>query len=182
MRQRIAPMSRYSPLILLVALLPVCSDTPPNAAPNKGASTQQKTNEPGQADLARLAECEATVLRLLKSRYPEAALNHDEGDLKWLQRLVDDKAIRPNQAHELQCLGAVLGQVFAAKTPLKWVVVDDEFGRTLALQYPKTSVVVFPLTMISKRVEDGRDVDVMSLYQTVVAHVEKLKNDAEYQR
>ena len=127
-------------------------------------------------------EQEATALRLLKSRYPEAAIKHDEGDLKWLQRLVDDKALRPNQTYELQCLGAVLGQVFAAKTPLKWVVVDDEFGRTLALQYPKTSVIVFPLTMISKRVEDGRDVDVESIYRTVAAQVEKLENDPEYQR
>jgi len=175
-------MSRYSPLILIFILLPACSDSPPNAGANKGASTQVKTSEPGQADLARLAEQEATVLRLLKSRYPEAALKHDEGDLKWLQRLVDDKALRPDQTYELQCLGAVLGQVFAAKTPLKWVVVDDEFGRTLALQYPKTSVIVFPLTMISKRVEDGREVDVVHIYRTVAAEVEKLKDEPEYRR
>jgi hypothetical protein len=141
-----------------------------------------KTSEPGQADFARLTEQEATVLRLLKSRYPDATLKHDESDLKWLQRLVDDKSLRPNQTYELQCLGAVLGQVFAAKTSLKWVVVDDEFGRTLALQYPKTSVIVFPLTMISNRVEDGRDIDVVHIYRTVTAQVEKLKDDAEYQR
>ena len=59
-------------------------------------------------------------------------------------------------------------------SPLKWVIVEDEFGRTLALQYPKTSVIVFPLTMISKRVEDARDVDVVSIYRTVVTQVERV--------
>src|SRR5262249_48730959 len=162
----------YRPFMLLFLVLPPAySDTSPNAAQNapKGVAAPQKITELANDDLAKLAEQEATVLRLLKARYPEAALKHDEGDLKWLQRLVDDKALRPNQTHELQCLGAVLGQVFAAKTPLKWVVVEDEFGRTLALQYPKTSVIVFPLTMISKRVEDGREVDVESIYRTVAA-------------
>lgn len=142
---------------------------------------QQKIARPGEADLAHLAKQEATVLRLLRSRYPDATLNHDESDLHWLQRLVDEKA-PPEQIYELQCLGAVLGQVFAARTPLKWVVVEDEFGRDLALQYPNTTIIVFPMTMISKRVEDGRDVDVITIYQTVAAQVEKLKDESEYKR
>ncbi len=65
---------------------------------------------------------------------------------------------------------------------LKLVVVEDEYGRDLALQYPNTSVIVFPTTMISKRVEDGRDVDVVPIYRTVVAQVEKLKDETEYKR
>lgn len=42
--------------------------------------------------------------------------------------------------------------------------------------------MVFPLTMICKRVEDGRDVDLIPLYRTVVAQVEKMKDDPEYKR
>jgi uncharacterized protein DUF3806 len=172
------------PLILFVVLLSGCTDPQSKVATSspKGSPVDQKVTEPGRADLARLAEQEAQVLTLLKAHYPEATLEHNENDLKWLQRLVDDKALRPDQTYELQCLGAVLGQVFAARTPLKWVVVEDEFGRTLALRYPKTSVIVFPLTMISKRVEDGRDVEVMPIYRTVAAQVEKLKDDPEYKR
>jgi hypothetical protein len=67
-----------------------------------------------------------------------------------------------------------------AKTPLKWVAVEDEFGRELALQYPNTTIIVFPMTMISKRFEDGRDVDLIPLYRTVAAQVEKLKDDTEH--
>ncbi|MDR3637832.1 MAG: DUF3806 domain-containing protein [Isosphaeraceae bacterium] len=143
---------------------------------------EQKIRSPGKADLAHLAEQEATVVRLLRSRYPDATITHDESDLHWLQRLIDEKVLTPEKTYELQCLGAVLGQVFAAKTPLRWVVVEDEYGRELALQYPNTSVIVFPTTMISKRVEDGRDVDIVPIYRTVAAHVEKLKDKTEYKR
>jgi hypothetical protein len=173
-----------SRLPLWFLLLAECADSAPKAAPQgtKGSPVRQKITSPVKADLDHLAEQEATVLRLLKSRYPDAALNHDEGDLNWLQRLVDDRALVPHQTYELQCLGEVLGQVFAAKTPLKWVVVEDEYGRDLALQYPNTSVIVFPITMISKRVEDGREVDVVPIYRTVASQVEKPKDETEYKR
>jgi Domain of unknown function (DUF3806) len=171
-------------LPVLLLLLSGCSHSTPTATPQvaKGLPMQQKITNPGKADLAHLAEQEATVLRLLKSRYPDSTINHDERDLNWLQRLIDEKVLGPDKTYELQCLGAVLGQVFAAKTPLKWVVVEDEYGRNLALQYPNTSVIVFPTTMISKRLEDGRDVDVVPIYRTVAAQVEKLKDEAEYKR
>ena len=170
--------------ILVLMLLTGCSDATPTEAPRtaQGSPMQQKITRPGQADLTRLAEQEATVLRLLRARHPDATLSRDESDLRWLQRLVDEKAVRPDQTYEFQCLGAVLGQVFAAKTPLEWVVVEDQFGRELALQYPDTSIIVFPMTMISKRVEDGRDVEVVPIYRTVAAQVEKLKDESEYKR
>jgi hypothetical protein len=61
-------------------------------------------------------------------------------------------------------------------------MVEDQFGRDPALQYPNTSIIVFPRTMISQRVEDGREVDAVSLFKTVAAQVEKIKDDPEYQR
>jgi hypothetical protein len=43
-------------------------------------------------------------------------------------------------------------------------------------------VIVFALTMISNRVEDGRDVDLASLFSTIAAHVEQMARDPQYQR
>jgi len=172
-------------LILLKLLLPGCSKNESPSAPARavqGQAVKQKITEPDPADIEQLARREAVVLQLLKSRYPEAALSHDENDLAWLQRLVDEKSLRADQTYELQCLGAVLGQVFAATTPLKWVIIEDEVGRDLALRYPNTSVIVFPMTMISQRVEDGRDVDIVPLYRTVATQVEKLKDETDYKR
>jgi hypothetical protein len=171
--------------MLLVVLLLGCAkkeSTVPSAQTDQSQSVEQKITEPDPADIEQLAKREAVVLKLLKERYPDATLGHDEPDLEWLQRLVDDKVLRADQTYELQCLGAVLGQVFAAKTPLKWAVVKDKFGRDLALHYPNTSVIVFPMTMISQRVEDGRDVEIVPLYRTVASQVEKLKDEPDHKR
>ncbi len=79
-------------------------------------------------------------------------------------------------------MGIVLGNVFVNEMPLQWVTVDDEHGRDPALQYPNTTVIVFPLTMISKRVEDGRSVHVAQIFEAVRKQVEKLKDNPEYRR
>jgi hypothetical protein len=142
----------------------------------------QKVTPPNEEDRARIAKQEARALELLQARYGNISFQHDENDLKLLQRAVDDKLVRSDQTHELQCLGVVLGQVFAQQTPLQWVSVEDQFGRDLALQYPDTTVIVFPLTMISKRVEDGREIDVSAIYRTIAAQVEQMKDDPEYKR
>lgn len=122
------------------------------------------------------------MLSLLKTHYGEVKLVHDETDLPLLQRLVDDKVLRSDQTYELQCLGIALGQVFAEQTPLEWVMVEDEYGRDPALRYPNTTVIVFPLTMISKRVEDGQEVDFADLFRTIKDHVEEVKDDPEYKK
>lgn len=119
-------------------------------------------------------------MSLLKTHYGELTLAHDESDLPLLQRLVDDKVFRSDQTYELQCLGIALGQVFVEQTPLEWVMVEDEYGRDPALQYPNTTVIVFPLTMISKRVEEEREVDVAALFRTIKNHVEEMKDDPKF--
>ena len=132
---------------------------------------------------ARLAEQEAVVARLLRSHYGEgASLRHSKDDLLLLQRMIDDRILRRDQTYELQSMGIVLGNVFVNETPLQWVMVDDEHGRDPALQYPNTTVIIFPLTMISKRVEDGREVHVAQIFEVIRKQVEKLKDNPEYRR
>jgi hypothetical protein len=134
------------------------------------------------ADLAGIAVQEAVVLGLLHAHYGTPELGRDESDLHLMQRLLDDRAVRPEQTRELECLGTVLGQVFASTTPLRWITVEYAGKRQLALQYPGTTVIVFPGSMILKRVQDGRGIDVDELYHSVVEQVGRMKDDPEYQR
>jgi uncharacterized protein DUF3806 len=127
-------------------------------------------------DRLRLEKQEAVVLKLLQSRYgKDVALTHSKTDFPLLQKFIDEKALRPDQTYELQCLGIALGQVFAAETPLRWVMVEDEYGRDPALQYPDTTIILFPLTMISKRVEQGREVDVADIFRGTMDLVRQTK-------
>jgi hypothetical protein len=51
---------------------------------------------------------------------------------------------------KLQCLGVALGDALAEELQMEWVTVEDEYGKDPALRFPGTTVIAFPLTMISK--------------------------------
>jgi hypothetical protein len=137
-------------------------------------SSGERVSELDPADRQRLARQEAVVATALRTRYG-AALRHTEDDLPLLQRLVDDKAFGVGQTYEWQCVGIALGQVLAHETPLRWVMVEDELGRDPALELPGTTVHVYPLTMVSKRVEQGRDIPIRALYIAVRDQAEAMR-------
>ena len=144
-------------LIPTLLLLSACDSKAPEAPKVPAPPAQPSSPKPlTPEDRAQLEKQEAVVLKLLKSRYGgDVALKRSKDDLALLQKLLDDQALKPNQTYELQCLGVVLGHVFAAESPFRWVIAEDEYGRDPALQYLDTTILIFPLTMISKRVEQG---------------------------
>jgi hypothetical protein len=109
---------------------------------------------------------------------------YERGDekLRLLQTIVDAGWIDPSETVKLQCLGITLGDALVQELDLEWVMVEDEYGRDPAIRKPGTTVVAFPLTMISKRVERGEAVDVRSLFDSVVEHVRRMALDCEHQR
>ncbi|RVQ69808.1 DUF3806 domain-containing protein [Croceicoccus ponticola] len=66
---------------------------------------------------------------------------------------------------KLQALGIALGDALADELLLEWITVEDEYGRVPALNWPGTSIVLYPVTMISDRIEAGEDVDVDVIFK-----------------
>lgn len=133
-----------------------------------------------EADHARLAGQAAVVLGMLQPRYGDVALRQTADDLGLLQRLQDDGMLATAGEDELEAVGDVFGRVLAARTPLRWITVVWQGERALGLQYPGTTVVVFPGSMIAKRVGRGERVEFGPLFDATVAQVEQLKDDPEY--
>jgi hypothetical protein len=125
------------------------------------------------ADEQRLNEQRAVVTRYLDNagleKYQTAP-----GKLGTLRALLEARVFRADQTYELQSMGIVLGDVFVQDMGFHWIIVEDEYGRDLAVQYRDTSVILFPLTMISKRIEENEAVDVFDLYNGVAARAEEL--------
>ena len=128
-------------------------------------------------DHKRLEQQRAVVTRFLDAdglkKYETAP-----GKLGTLRALLDAAKFSPEQTYELQSMGIVLGDVFVQDMGFHWVIVEDEYGRDPALKFKDTSVILFPLTMISKRIERGETVDVFDLYNGVAA-LAREKIDAE---
>jgi hypothetical protein len=100
-----------------------------------------------------------------------------EGKLRLLGTIIRSKRIEPAETWKLQSLGITFGDVLAQKMGLAWVAVEDEYGRDPALQDPGTSILVFPMTMISKRIEDGEEVDVRQLLEETCLTITQLRGE-----
>lgn len=102
--------------------------------------------------------------------------------LRLLQTILDAGWIDASETVKLQCLGITLGDALAQELGLEWVMVEDEYGRDPAVRKPGTTVMAFPLTMISKRIDRGEPVVVRELFDAVVDHIRRMASDREYQR
>jgi hypothetical protein len=69
--------------------------------------------------------------------------------------------------------------VFVQDMGMEWIMVEDEYGRDPAVRLPNTRIILYPMTMISKRIERGEKVDVFELYNGAAAQVEDLKGKAK---
>ena len=85
-------------------------------------------------------------------------------DLELLQKLIDSRVIKSDQRRELQAMGVVLGRTLAKEYELRWVIFRDSVGRSRALQIDETKRVVFPMTMISRRLEVDARANVQEIY------------------
>jgi hypothetical protein len=161
---------------------------PPRFAPVQTGSIRKRRSDPRGAivdqkiealgpDEASHVERQRTWVR---DHYePDARHQYETvaGKLRLLDTVVRSNWIEPTETWKLQSLGVTLGDALAQQMGLSWVAVEDRHGRDPALRYQNTSVVVFPLTMISKRIERGETVDIFALFNGICAMI----NEAQAQ-
>jgi hypothetical protein len=128
----------------------------------------------------RLNKQRAVVLSAARSRYGTAGLARNKSDLAVLQRLIDDRVFGKTQTFELQALGVVFGDVLATELGLHWELVTDGYGTDPVLRYGTAQVQVAALTMISKRVEDDKEIDVVDLVEGVRDTLKQMAESGEY--
>jgi hypothetical protein len=135
----------------------------------------QKISAPADEDFTSLARQVLRASKLVELHLHQE-LPGDERDLELLQALLDARVLKPTDTADLQCLGIVLGMRLSdAIDGLDWAMVEDEYGRDPALRYFTSSILIFPLTMISKRIEDGMVVDVRLLILQTRESIDRLK-------
>jgi hypothetical protein len=135
---------------------------------------EQKIEELSQEETARVE----AQRKWVREHYPpesEEKYQTLEGKLVLLDAILKNKWIEPNETVKLQCLGITFGDALAQRLGLKWVAVEDEYGRDPALIAEGTSIITFPLTSISKRIENSEEVDVFKLFENACAKINELK-------
>jgi hypothetical protein len=165
---------RLSWLVLASCILVDCTrnDSPEKKMP---AETEQKITALTEADQQRLRDQRAVVEEYLGNEDSRQKYRTAAGKLGTIRAVLQSGIFKREQTYELQCLGIVLGDAFVQELGMEWIMVEDEHGRDPAVRMPNTTIILYPLTMISKRIERGEQVDVFQLFNGVAAQIEDLQ-------
>src|SRR5262245_14762909 len=126
---------------------------------------RQKFERLTAADEERLRQQRAVIERYLgEDEMSQTNYATPGGKLGLLRAILEAKIFDASQWYELQSMGIILGDAFVQEMGWIWRMVEDEYGRDPCVKVPGSSMVLFPLTMISKRVERGETVDVFLLF------------------
>ena len=129
-----------------------------------------------EATLAEFQRQRAYVASLVAQHLPGRRLQKTQQDFAILQQIIDRRLIPADKTWELRALGVVFGDVLANSIAgLAWWEVTDDYGTDPTLRYKTTALQVNALTMLAKRVRDGKPVDVARLAAGVEDFV---KNEA----
>ena len=128
-----------------------------------------------EADRQELRDRRAVVERFLGDEDSKRKYGTAAGKLGTVRAVLQAGLFDRDQTYELQCLGVILGDAFVQELRMEWVMVDDPDGRDPAVRMPNTTIILFPLTMLSKRIERGEQLDVFQLFNGLAAEIEDLQ-------
>lgn len=167
-------MSRLFPALifglgLLCAGLPAAAQKPP------------QISELTKLDLAYMERQQALIEELGRTHFGRGVSGDKSRDLDLMQRLLDARLVRANQPAELQAMGMIMGNHLAEEFDLHWVIYEDSLGRSRALRYRDSDVYLYPMTLVSRRVEAGNRVDLEALYAKAAQNVIDLRPKLPFQ-
>ncbi|MEM0954272.1 MAG: DUF3806 domain-containing protein [Pseudomonadota bacterium] len=108
---------------------------------------------------------------LARRRLGRQLRGEKRNDLEVLQLLLDRHAVDPSDTSTLQAMGIVMGDRLGDELGLHWVIYEDRLGRTRALRYRDGDALLYPVTMISRRIEVGARADVAAIYAKAAAAI-----------
>src|SRR6185437_6554197 len=137
-------------------------------------NSEQKIEAPTEDDVARIAR-QLMHAGSVAEEISGKSLDGTLADLTVLQEILDARAIERDATYTLQALGIAFGRVFLQSHPgYDWWMVEDQEGRDPAVRYRNTTVLCFPQTMLSKRIEEGETVNVAELFGQLSQRLEQM--------
>lgn len=135
--------------------------------------------EPSDSDYRDLASKWVSARTLIEEEYGYE-LDQSLEDLKYLQRVIDDRLVDFKNRYALECLGVVLGRVMARNVQgLDWWIVDDEYGRDLVIRFGASTLLFNVLNLIAKPLSETGTVDASMVFNWVEEKIREIGPRAE---
>lgn len=109
-----------------------------------------------------------------------SGLHGSPQDLNLIQRVIDRGLIDTKDRLQLQALGAVIGDVLVNDQKLEWKVYEDRRGRSRATCVKASQTCIFPITLLSRRMEVGLLPRVQDVYNKALAMIESERPQNPY--
>lgn len=127
-------------------------------------NTEFKLSDPNWMNNSFLSNQRSAIDGLAR-RHFGTQIHGNKSDLHTLQRLIDKEVIARDDTTTLQALGVVLGDVYLSEyDQLHWQVLEDELGRSQVVCIKNTQHCLFPITMLSRRIEAGLNPNVETVF------------------
>jgi hypothetical protein len=139
----------------------------------------QNIFEPTYSDFDDINERIKKILNISEDEID--SYHNTDKTIHLIQKIIDENTFQVDSIYELQSLGIALGDYIQFKNnDFHWAVVRDEYGRDICLQYKTLAITIFPMTMISKRIEDGENVNVSELYSNLLHKINELSISGDF--
>jgi len=139
-----------------------------------------KLEEPGMMDRLYMERQVDSIDEMARTRLG-TQVRGNLSDLDLIQSIINRDMIKQNDTEALQALGAVMGRVLVADLPsLEWKIYIDAVGRSRALCVKGTEHCLFPITMLSRRMETGLKPDAHKVYEDAIGLIEEHLPHAPY--
>lgn len=125
----------------------------------------------------RRLEAQRTWVRGHFSDDAEAKYANLKAKLFLINHILEQGWVKKEETVKLQSLGTNLGDAFAQDLGMHWVTVEEGGQQDPALSFGDDSILIYPITMISKRIESGEKVDVYALFVEVVILIKEQLED-----
>ena len=107
-------------------------------------------------------------------------LSNSLHDLPAIQCAVDHLGKDAQAFHDANALGLAFGQVYLESNPgFDWWMVEDEHGRDVALRFKHSSLLIFPGSMFTNRLEDGEKIHVAVLFAGLCREIDAIRPDLD---
>jgi len=137
----------------------------------------QRIEAPTASDIDRIAK-QLIHAESVVTDIAGRAFDGSRADLSAIQSVLDAGSVERDATYTLQSLGMAFGKVFIEQHDgFDWWMVEDEYGRDPAIRFGQTSLLAFPQTMISKRIEDGERVDIEDLFDGLSRRLVELSEE-----
>ena len=164
-------------LVILVSWA-ACLGLAPRAVAQQAAP---RISEPSNLDRQFMQQQRDLLAALTSRNFGRGFSGDRDRDLELLQRLLDQRLVRPDQTRELQAMGVVMGDLLAADLDMHWVIYEDRVGRSRALRLQSSDNYLFPITMISRRQEAGNRKPVSEIYRKARDSILQVKPPLPFQ-